>query len=138
MKPLLEQWKRIAKGMRMVLGEGMHFFEVGDVEAMEEFVAAMEKVDPDEIVRLVAMANPPEQATGAEIRDFWDHGWPGDDYYLLDADAERPVTDGMGNFILLDREPYDLSKFGPIVPSGGGDGGARTFAEVFLEWKARK
>ncbi len=129
MKPTLEQWKRIAFFMRDIYeGECGCYASPpeteGDILALEEFVAGLE-------------ADAKKQwATGAEIHDFWDHGWPGDNYYH--DDSETPVLDESGNFILVDGESYNLDTLGYICPNGGGDGGERTFAEVFLEWKASK
>ena len=74
------------------------------------------------------------KATGAEIWDFWQHGWP-EKYYTDESEIEVENDD---NVCLLDlNKLYDLNLFGVVVPDRG-IGGARSFAYHFNKWKKNK
>jgi hypothetical protein len=117
MKPTLEQWKRILSGVRE-FEEGEPFI-AEDTAALGEFVADLE-------TRLKG-----SWASGADIKNFWDNGWPDGCWY---DDAEISVLDENenGNWVLDDNELYNLAKLGLVVS----DNGNKTFEEVFLAWKA--
>jgi len=88
----------------------------------------------------LVLDKPADVATGAEIRDFWDHGWDGD--YFHD-DWEEPVQDDMGEWILEPEKLYDLGKFGWCIWQGRGalpewEHPAIAFVDAYRAWKNKK
>jgi hypothetical protein len=80
---------------------------------------------------------PKQTATGAEIKEFWENGWP-EGYYHEGEDAEVKVQNEDGVWIIRDERNYDLTQLGHVLSDGSG-GSVRpdmTFAEAFAQWKA--
>ncbi len=69
-------------------------------------------------------------ATGAEIWEFWEKGFPMDHY---NDDSAHEVDDDNGNCLLDLTRVYDLSTFGDMIPISGGK--VRSVEDVFIQWK---
>ena len=78
------------------------------------------------------------KATGAEITEFWQHGFP-DGYYSDDCETE--VMDDKGECVLEPSEKYDLGSFGNLYPdnwAGGDHDAIISFSSAFARWKKAK
>ena len=76
------------------------------------------------------------KASGRDIKDFWDNGWPRGFY---NDDSELSVEDDDGVLALDLDEKYDLSKFGILVPesaqtTGGYPEKVVSFEQAFRKW----
>jgi hypothetical protein len=58
------------------------------------------------------------KATGAEIWDFWQNGWPGDNWFIDDYEVDVEGADGC---LLEMGKKYDLVDLGTIYWQGDGD-----------------
>jgi len=84
------------------------------------------------------------KATGAEILDFYNNHWPGDDWFIDDYSVDPAGDDGVP---LNPAEKYDLADFGFIMWQGAGDppkaapvysDDSVPFAKWFNFWKLQK
>jgi hypothetical protein len=87
----------------------------------------------------ITFLKPKHMATGAEIKDFFNNGWPKDYYHESDY-AEMQVQDEEGNWILDADQNYDLSLLGELEWQGSGLPTRKnpTFEEAFLTWKGQR
>ena len=79
------------------------------------------------------------KALGAEIIEFYQNNWVGDDWYYEDTDCEIQIEDEFGRIAILPSEKYDLGKFGVVCWQGAGipPNGYEdfTFERAFKQWK---
>ena len=123
MKPTIEQWQSIYNKALKLEGEP---FSTEEVVALGKFVDGLVAKDSTRF------------ATGAEIKDFWDNGWPVDCYH---DDSEYEIEDENGNWTLQDDEKYELALLGSIIQRGGDssrDERTMSFEQAFNEWKRVK
>lgn len=79
------------------------------------------------------------KALGAEIIEFYQNNWVGDDWYYEDSDCEIQIEDEFGEISISPTEKYDLRKFGVVCWQGAGipPKGYEdfTFERAFKRWK---
>lgn len=76
------------------------------------------------------------KATGAQIKEFFENGWPGDDWYWDDNNIE--IESGQGDFVLKLTQEYDLDDLGCLYWQGLDDCPRDEywgFEEAFAEWR---
>jgi len=74
------------------------------------------------------------KATGAEIKEFWENGFPETHYH---EDPEIEIVDqNTGDFILDPNDKYDLGSLGYLVPPSSNSGHrVMPFQAAFLKWR---
>jgi hypothetical protein len=125
MRPTLEQWERIAAAVHNYYGDDEYPCLVsGDIVALDAFIAER---------RAEALKH---FATGAEIKEFFIHGWDDNFYH---EESEVVLWNDAGEWMLTHDTLYDLSKLGEMVPVTGQPLSAyQSFEDGFLAWKAKK
>lgn len=80
------------------------------------------------------------KATGAEIVEFFNTGWPGDDWYC--EDEELVVFDESGQLALDPGARYNLGQLGYVQWQGDGEAPEALYNHSvewwFLRWKRQR
>lgn len=79
-----------------------------------------------------------QEATGADIHEFYTKGWDNDYYYEQD-DAKIDIEDSVGKWVLVEHEIYNLNDLGSVVQPGNppkpGKPESMSFKEAFSKWR---
>ncbi len=112
---------------------------LGDIRELESKGILHTDTEADGEAVTITFLRPKNMATGAEIKDFFDNGWPAN-YYLEGDYAEVQVQDEEGEWILEADKNYDLSLLGELGWQGQGLPTCKnpTFEGAFLTWKGRR
>ena len=116
---------------------------LADLRVLEQTGSILLKAIDDLTQVRFELVQPKHQATGAEIREFFDQGWDMDYYHEGDY-ADVQLQDDNGKWLLFDEVMYDLSSLGDLCWQGMESAQSKnkpegmTFEEAFLKWKGTK